>query len=132
MINILCDVMDHALPAQGIILVYDITNRKTFLQIVKWLRNIKQVGTLSHSLSLSCSHSLAHSLLVLIAVYSSQYATSDIECLLIGNKSDLEEQQEVSREEGVELARQLGIPFLETSAKTKYNIDEVGFCHLDT
>ena len=32
--------------AMGIMLVYDITNAKTFDNISKWLRNIDEVGTL--------------------------------------------------------------------------------------
>lgn len=31
--------------AMGIMLVYDITNEKTFENIVKWLRNIDEVGS---------------------------------------------------------------------------------------
>jgi len=43
----------------------------------------------------------------------------------VGNKFDLEDQREVMREEGLECARRLCIPFLETSAKLRLNIDEV-------
>src|SRR3546814_13709378 len=45
--------------------------------------------------------------------------------VLIGNKSDLEDQRQVTREEGVEYARRFRIPFFETSAKQRINIDEV-------
>jgi GTPase SAR1 family protein len=38
--------------------------------------------------------------------------------VLCGNKSDLEQQREVSTEEGRDLADSFGIPFFETSAKT--------------
>ena len=48
-----------------------------------------------------------------------------MELLLIGNKCDLEERREVPKEEGERLAQSLDIPFLETSAKTGYNICEV-------
>jgi Fe2+ transport system protein B len=37
---------------------------------------------------------------------------------------DLEDQRVISTEQGAELAAKLNIPFLETSAKTKYNVDE--------
>lgn len=43
--------------------------------------------------------------------------------ILIGNKTDLP-RREVSREEGAEFARQHGLSFLETSAKTADNVDE--------
>lgn len=42
----------------------------------------------------------------------------NIPLLLIGNKIDLEDQREVSSEEGKDLADKLGLPFFETSAKT--------------
>ena len=46
--------------------------------------------------------------------------------VLVGNQVDLSERsREVSIEEGEELARKLGIPFLETSAKTNENVEEI-------
>ena len=48
-----------------------------------------------------------------------------MELLLIGNKCDLEEWREVPKEEGEQFAQSLDIPFLETSAKTGYNINKV-------
>jgi small GTP-binding protein len=44
--------------------------------------------------------------------------------ILVGNKIDLEGQREVSREEGEKLAEDLGIPYIETSAKTGDNIED--------
>ena len=38
--------------------------------------------------------------------------------MLIGNKSDLEEEREVSFQEGETKANEIGCPFMETSAKT--------------
>ena len=54
-----------------------------------------------------------------------QRASSDVERLLIGNKCDLEEERAVESERGEKLAQEWGIPFMETSAKTNHNIDEV-------
>ena len=54
-----------------------------------------------------------------------QNASLDVERLLIGNKCDLEEERAVESERGEELAQNQGIPFLETSAKTGHNVDEV-------
>ena len=54
-----------------------------------------------------------------------QNASSGVELLLIGNKCEQEESRVVSKERGEQLAESWGIPFLETSAKTNHNIDEV-------
>jgi len=44
--------------------------------------------------------------------------------MLLGNKSDLEAQRQVTREEGEQFAKKHGLFFLETSAKTADNVDE--------
>eukprot|EP01147_Barroeca_monosierra_P002006 gene2006-5081_t len=43
--------------------------------------------------------------------------------ILVGNKSDLETERQVSPSEGQELAKQLKIPHVETSAKQRVNVD---------
>lgn len=53
-----------------------------------------------------------------------QHATEGVNKILIGNKCDWEEKRVVSTEQGEELARELGIPFLEVSAKSNINIDK--------
>ena len=45
--------------------------------------------------------------------------------LVVGNKCDLEEKREVTREEGEMMAASIGATFLEVSAKTGENINEV-------
>lgn len=45
--------------------------------------------------------------------------------ILVGNKSDLEHMREIQREEAEARAEEWGIPYLETSAKTKENVDDV-------
>jgi GTPase KRas protein len=44
--------------------------------------------------------------------------------ILVGNKSDKFSEREVSKDEGMALARDLGCRFLETSAKTAQNVEE--------
>jgi Ras-related protein Rab-2A len=44
--------------------------------------------------------------------------------MLIGNKSDLESRREVKKEEGEVFAREHGLIFMETSAKTAANVEE--------
>ncbi|KAJ7031706.1 ras protein [Mycena alexandri] len=44
--------------------------------------------------------------------------------LLVGNKCDMVDGREVSKEDGEALARQFGCAFIETSAKTAQNVDQ--------
>ncbi len=53
-----------------------------------------------------------------------QHATEGVNKILIGNKCDWEEKRVVSTERGQQLADELGIPFLEVSAKSNINIDQ--------
>ena len=43
--------------------------------------------------------------------------------MLVGNKCDKTYEREVSEDEGVALARSFGCSFMETSAKTAYNVE---------
>lgn len=79
--------------AMGIMLVYDITNIKSFENIARWLRNIDE------------------------------HANEDVETMILGNKSDKEDQRVVSRERGQAIAREHGVRFMETSAKANMNIE---------
>ncbi|XP_073833905.1 RAS oncogene family member Rab10 isoform X2 [Musca autumnalis] len=85
--------------AMGIMLVYDITNEKSFENIVKWLRNIDE------------------------------HANEDVEKMILGNKCDMTDKRIVSKERGEAIAREHGIRFKETSAKSNINI-ESAFCEL--
>ena len=79
---------------QGILLVYDITNRDTFLNIKKWSNHIKDSGD------------------------------NDVRVLLVGNKSDKEKNREVSYDDGAKIAKECNFFFMEMSAKNNYNIKE--------
>lgn len=84
--------------AQGIILTYDVTRRDTFEHINQWL---EEVGKYTPG------------------------GTKDVILVLVGNKIDLEEQRRVSTREGEAWARQRGMLFIETSAKTKLGVKQV-------
>lgn len=47
--------------------------------------------------------------------------------LVVGNKCDLEERRQVSCEEATAKASEWGVPYVETSAKTRANVDKVFF-----
>jgi len=79
--------------AEAGILVYDVTNRKSFENIKNWHNEIKKVST-------------------------------NISLILVGNKIDLEENREVESQEGNILADNLGLSYIETSAKTGENIND--------
>lgn len=80
--------------AHGIIIVYDVTSKDSFDNVRQWMQEIEK------------------------------FASENVNKLLIGNKSDLEEQREVSYDEGVELAKKYDIPFLEVSAKNSTHVDD--------
>ena len=78
--------------AQGIILVFDVANKKSFNDLNMWLSDIKNV-------------------------------TDQVSIILFGNKCDMP-NREVSKEEAEEFAKNNKIPYIETSAKLKININE--------
>jgi len=80
--------------AAGALLVYDITQRHTFNHLTTWLEDARQ-------------HSASHMVI-----------------MLIGNKCDLASRREVQKEEGEAFAREHGLIFMETSAKTAANVEE--------
>lgn len=48
--------------------------------------------------------------------------------VMVGNKADLDQnQRRVSEEEAQQLARTWNVPYVETSAKTKQNVEKVFF-----
>lgn len=66
----------------------------------------------------------------LVCVYREQIlrvkAEEDkIPLLLVGNKSDLEERRQVSVDDARAKAEEWGVQYVETSAKTRANVDKV-------
>ncbi|KAI4825839.1 hypothetical protein KUCAC02_021504 [Chaenocephalus aceratus] len=80
--------------AMGIMLVYDISNEKSFENIKNWIRNIEE------------------------------HASSDVEKMVLGNKCDMTDRRQVSKDRGEKLAIDYGVKFLETSAKSGLNVEE--------
>nr|KYP75780.1 Ras-related protein Rab11A [Cajanus cajan] len=79
--------------AVGAMLVYDITKRQSFDHIPRWLEELRN------------------------------HADKNIVIILIGNKSDLENQRAVSTEDAKEFAEKEGLFFLETSALEATNVE---------
>ncbi|KAH8505718.1 hypothetical protein H0E87_012797 [Populus deltoides] len=82
--------------AQGIILVYDVTRRETFT-------NLSDVWTKE------------------VDLYSTN---QDCVKMLVGNKVDKDSERDVTRDEGMSLAKEHGCMFLECSAKTRENVEQ--------
>ncbi|KAL1918115.1 uncharacterized protein VTP21DRAFT_3381 [Calcarisporiella thermophila] len=83
--------------AHGILLVYDVTDERSFKNIHNWYSNVEQ------------------------------HANEDVNKILIGNKCDMHDKVVVSSEQGQALAHELGLKFLETSAKSNINVEEAFF-----
>lgn len=54
-----------------------------------------------------------------------QHANPNMTITLIGNKGDLSHRRAVSKEEGEQFAKENGLLFMEASAKTAQNVEEV-------
>ena len=52
-----------------------------------------------------------------------QYSVNETQCILIGNKCDMECERAVEYSTGKEFADSLNIPFIETSAKENLNVE---------
>jgi len=80
--------------AQGIILVYDCTDRESFNNVKQWMGEIDR------------------------------YACENVNKLLVGNKCDLVAEKTVDVNTAKEFADSYDIPFIETSAKTAHNVEK--------
>ncbi|KAJ3430518.1 ras-like protein rasd [Anaeramoeba flamelloides] len=53
--------------------------------------------------------------------------SDEVPMMIVGNKNDLENERQVSQGEGTDLAKSFNSPFIETSAKTRTNVEEAFF-----
>ncbi|KAI2667978.1 Ras-related protein Rab-8A [Labeo rohita] len=51
------------------------------------------------------------------------HASADVEKMILGNKCDINEKRQVSKDRGEKLALEYGIKFMETSAKANINVE---------
>ena len=77
------------------VVVYDITNAKSFQQTTKWIDDVRTERG------------------------------SDVIIMLVGNKTDLADKRQVSMEDGEKKAKELNVMFIETSAKAGYNVKQL-------
>ncbi|CAD7965595.1 unnamed protein product [Amoebophrya sp. A25] len=82
--------------AVGALILYDVTSRESYNNLPTWLRDARE-----------------------------QASFHDISIIAVGNKRDLKEERQVSFLEASRFAQEQGILFLETSALTGENVNEV-------
>ncbi|KAL7424768.1 Ras-related protein Rab-18-B [Cryptotrichosporon argae] len=80
--------------AQGVILVYDVSSRPTFDELVRWFREIEA------------------------------YCADDVVKMVVGNKVDRALSRQVTADEGRALAERMGTLFVECSAKTNVMVED--------
>uniref|UniRef100_A0A9J7ZRD4 small monomeric GTPase n=1 Tax=Cyprinus carpio carpio TaxID=630221 RepID=A0A9J7ZRD4_CYPCA len=79
--------------AHALLLLYDVTNKASFDNIQAWLTEIHE------------------------------FSQQNVVIMLLGNKADSTHERIVKREEGEKLAKEFGVPFMETSAKSGLNVE---------
>ncbi|XP_074605626.1 ras-related protein ORAB-1-like [Brevipalpus obovatus] len=83
--------------AHGVIVVYDVTKLASINNVKRWLDEVDR------------------------------HASENVTKLLVGNKCDLHSERAVDYSSAKDFAEQLGIPFLETSAKNSTNVEQAFF-----
>ena len=84
--------------SDGIIVTYSVTERKSYENVNKWMNQIQSL------------------------------APKEVSILLVGNKIDMEDEREVSVDEGKAMAEKYNAVFFETSAKTGESVEGVFEC----
>lgn len=82
--------------ASAALLVYDVTRKDSFCKAQQWLKDLEE-----------------------------EFHPGEVVIMLVGNKTDLGKEREVTLEEGKEFAESKGLLFMETSAKLNHQVTEV-------
>ena len=81
--------------AQGAVICFDLTHRPSFNNVIEWVKSARQ----------NCPEHVA--------------------LILVGTKCDLEEDREIDQTEAQQLAGQNNMQYIETSAKTNQNVNDM-------
>jgi len=81
--------------AQAAIVVFDITNKNSFDKAQEWVRELQQQGD------------------------------ANVVVAFVGNKCDMQAQRKVPLEQATQYAEEMGLFYMETSAKTATNVSEL-------
>uniref|UniRef100_A0A669QCG4 Ras-related protein Rab-17 n=1 Tax=Phasianus colchicus TaxID=9054 RepID=A0A669QCG4_PHACC len=82
--------------AHAALLVYDLTNKETLNRAKQWLMELEK-----------------------------EFLPDEIVIALVGNKTDLADEREVAAEDGEEFARSRSLLFMETSAKSNHQVNDI-------
>ena len=80
----------------GIIIVFDVSNKESFDKINYWVKSI----------------------------HDNKDSTKNIKQVIVGNKIDLENERQISKEEAEKMASSYSLKYFETSAKENIGINE--------
>ena len=81
--------------AEGVVIVFDVTSQESFDNVKGWINSIK-----------------------------SNIGENVIPIIIVGNKIDMENMREISKEDGKKIASENDFKYFETSAKTGIGVDE--------
>ena len=81
--------------AEGVVIVFDVTSQESFDNVKGWINSVK-----------------------------SNIGENVIPIIIVGNKIDMENMREISKEDGNKIASENGYKYFETSAKTGKGVDE--------
>ncbi len=91
-------ISTYVIGMEGALFVYDVTNYSSLSHFDEWLRIIRK----------------------------ELRAEDQFPIIFVGNKADLDDQREISSEEGIEFAKLRSVNgFIECSAKTGENVEEI-------
>lgn len=82
--------------------MYDVANRASYINTERWIDDVRKERG------------------------------KDVKIMVVGNKIDLKDQRQVTSEEAANRARELGVLFLEASAKSNTNVKELFQCLAET
>jgi small GTP-binding protein len=86
------------LKVMGAILIYDITNEKSYNNLKEWMKLIRE----------ECG--------------------KHMQIIMVGNKCDLDSERKINQDEVMNYAREENIEYIETSCKTGENIEKAVLC----
>jgi small GTP-binding protein len=86
--------------ADGVLLLFDVTNEETFNNVTNWMKDVKENS-------------------------NKEGKQSDIALYLIGNKIDKSDERVISKELAETQAKSLGMKYFEVSCKINLNVTEV-------